>query len=321
MGIRHWLRKKRAEQAEDEQDGRAPSGSIISAIFGREAPTLHALGEFDQTTYPGELQDLLRRREDVAEELREMDLTTRQSRIDAIPRLHLMLRTYPHPLAYEVLIHAYVDAGRWDEARGAAFAARERRTQVSRSPYSEIRAEIDRLKEWTPEEVELLRQEREAAPAPAFSPARPVRAAEPAKPIAAAPPAEPVAVPAPEPVPAPAPVEPVSVPAPAPVAVPGPASPVAVAEPFRASEPARRAEPVDSADAAAAPHRIESEFVDPGEPADPAGLSESLTMGEPLDTDTPADGVVAAGGGGAAPRQGGSKGGKSRGRRGPRGRK
>lgn len=163
MGIRHWIRKKRAEQEEDGEDDRAPSGSIINAIFGREAPTLHALGEFDQSTYPGELQDLLRRREDVAEELREMDLTTRQARVEAIPRLQQMLRTYPHPLAYETLIHAYVDAGRWDEARGAAFAARERRTQVSRSPYSEIRSEIDRLKEWTPEEVELVRREREGA--------------------------------------------------------------------------------------------------------------------------------------------------------------
>lgn len=161
MGIRHWIRKRSAEQAEDGEDDNAPRGSIINAIFGREPPTLHALGEYDAETYPGELQDLLRRREDVAEELREMDLTTRQSRMDAVPRLKEMLRTYPHPLAYETLIHAYVDAGKWDEARGAAFAARERRTQVSRSPYSEIRCEIDRLKEWTPEEVDLLRQEQE----------------------------------------------------------------------------------------------------------------------------------------------------------------
>lgn len=156
-----------AEQAEDGDEDAPPSGSIINAIFGREPPTLHALGEYDQKTYPGELQDLLRRREDVAEELREMDLTTRQSRIDAIPRLQQMLRTYPHPLVYETLIHAYVDAARWDEARGAAFAARERRVQVSRSPYSEIRAEIDRLNEWSPDEIELLRQEREGGPAPA----------------------------------------------------------------------------------------------------------------------------------------------------------
>lgn len=193
MGIRHWLRKKRAEQADDGEEDRAPSGSIISAIFGREAPTLHALGEFDQTTYPGELQDLLRRREDVAEELREMDLTTRQARVDAIPRLQQMLRTYPHPLAYETLIHAYVDAGRWDEARGAAFAARERRTQVLRSPYSEIRAEVDRLKEWTPEEVELVRKEREGVVAP-VQPRKPAEAARAPEPPASVPEPAPVVV-------------------------------------------------------------------------------------------------------------------------------
>lgn len=182
MGIRHWIRKRLAEQATDGEDDGAPSGSIIDAIFGREPPTLHALGEYDQRTYPGELQDLLRRREDVAAELREMDLTTRQSRVDAIPRLQAMLRTYPHPLAYETLIHAYVDAGRWDEARGAAFAARERRTQVLRSPYSEIRAEVDRLKEWTPEEVELLRREREGAvpPVQPSPPPAPAPGAQPA---------------------------------------------------------------------------------------------------------------------------------------------
>lgn len=170
MGIRHWIRKRLAEQAEDGDDDVAPSGSIINSIFGREPPTLHALGEYDQRTYPGELQDLLRRREDVAEEIREMDLTTRQARVDAIPRLQQMLRTYPHPLAYETLIHAYVDAGRWDEARGAAFAARERRVQVIRSPYSEIRCEVDRLKEWSPDEIELLRQEREGTAVPAAPP-------------------------------------------------------------------------------------------------------------------------------------------------------
>jgi hypothetical protein len=177
MGIRHWIRKRLAEQAEDGDEGVAPSGSIINAIFGREPPTLHALGEYDQLTYPGELQDLLRRREDVAEELREMDLATRQARIAAIPRLQQMLRTYPHPLAYETLIHAYVDAARWDEARGAAFAARERRVQVKRSPYSEIRSEIDRLKEWSPDEIDILRAEREGTPAPSAEPVAPSAAA------------------------------------------------------------------------------------------------------------------------------------------------
>lgn len=334
MGIRHWLKKRLAEQNDDGGEGSAPSGSIISAIFGREAPTLHALGEFDQTTYPGELQDLLRRREDVAEELREMDLTTRQSRIDAIPRLHQMLRTYPHPLAYEVLIHAYVDAGRWDEARGAAFAARERRTQVSRSPYSEIRAEIDRLKEWTPEEVDLVRQEREGAPAPAFSPAMPTRAAEP---VAAAAPAQPVAVPAPEPVAPPAPVEPVSVPAPEPVAVPEPAAPVAVTEvePFRAPEPTVSAdarEPADSFEARAPADSFDAtksaDSFQAMEPAASFDETEPVEMTEPLDAGDEqsaeaaeqAGGTVTASGGGADPRPSGKKG-KSRGRRGPRKRK
>jgi hypothetical protein len=162
MGIRHWIRKRMAEDAEDGDES-PPHGSIINAIFGREPPTLHALGEYDQKTYPGELQELLRRRAEVANELMEMDLTSRTARIEAIPQLQLLLRTYPHPLAYETLINAYVDAARWDEARGAAFAARERRTQVARSPYLEIRCEIDRLNEWSPDEIELLRQEREGA--------------------------------------------------------------------------------------------------------------------------------------------------------------
>jgi hypothetical protein len=167
MGIRHWIRKRMAEEAEDGEDA-PPHGSIINAIFGREPPTLHALGEYDRETYPDELEELLRRRADVAHELMEMDLTSRKARVEAIPQLQALLRTYPHPLAYETLIHAYVDAGRWDEARGAAFAARERRTQVSRSPYVEIRCEIDRLNEWSPDEIDLMRAEREGT-APAAS--------------------------------------------------------------------------------------------------------------------------------------------------------
>jgi hypothetical protein len=159
MGIRHWLRKRLAEG--DTGEDVPPGQSIFAAIFGREAETPRSLGEFDCDSYPEELRQVLCRREEVAAELREMDLTTRQARIDAIPRLREMLRTYPHPLAYETLIQAYVDAGRWDEARGAAFAARERRSQVARSPYSEIRSETDRLTGWSPEEIEELRRERE----------------------------------------------------------------------------------------------------------------------------------------------------------------
>lgn len=165
MGIRDWLKKSTADEAENSD--RPPSTSIFHSIFGRDTPTPRALGEYDQHTYPGELQELLARRADAAQELMSMDLTDREERIAAIPRLRTLLRTYPHPLAYETLIHAYVDAGRWDEARGAAFAARERRVEVSRSPYSEIRSETDRLKEWSPDEIELLRQEREAKATPA----------------------------------------------------------------------------------------------------------------------------------------------------------
>lgn len=165
MGIRYWLKKRIGDAVDD--DGNLPVHlSILHSIFGRDEPTPRALGDHDQKTYPRELQELLRRRDDVAQALMEMDLTSRQERIAAIPRLRELLRTYPHPLAYETLINAYVDDGRWDEARGAAFAARERRVEVMRSPYSEIRAEVDRLNEWTPEEVDALRQEREARAAP-----------------------------------------------------------------------------------------------------------------------------------------------------------
>ena len=113
------------------------------------------------------MRDALCRREEVAEELREMDLYTREARNAAIPRLREMLRTYPHPLVYETMIQAYVEAERWDEARGAAFAARERRSQVARSPFSEIRSETARLTGWTPEEIEELRRERESGSAAA----------------------------------------------------------------------------------------------------------------------------------------------------------
>jgi hypothetical protein len=164
MGIRHWLRRRMGE--EDGGDG-APGGSIFAAIFGREGDTPRAMGEYDRDSYPADLREALARREDVAAELREMDLTTRKARIDAIPRFRELLGIYPHPLAYEALIQAYVDAERWDEARGAAFAARERRSQVSRSPFSEIRSETDRITGWTPDEIDELRREREEGATPA----------------------------------------------------------------------------------------------------------------------------------------------------------
>jgi hypothetical protein len=163
MGIRHWIRKRLAEDAEGSD--LPPGASIMDAIFGREAPTPRALGEYDAGSYPGELADLLRRRQDVSDEILEMGITTKDGRQAAIPRLQQLLRVYPHPLVYETLIHAYLDARRYDEARGVAFAAKERRWECAHSPYPEIQAETDRLEEWTPEEVDALRAEREGTAA------------------------------------------------------------------------------------------------------------------------------------------------------------
>jgi tetratricopeptide (TPR) repeat protein len=163
MAIRHWLRKALADSA---SDGDVPSeGRLLRSLFGRDAPQLHALGEYDAESYPEEMEQRLRRRQEVAERLIEMELTDRQRRIDAIPELKELLQKYPHPLAYETLIMAYLDAGKYDEARGVAFAARERRIECERSPHPEIRAETDRLREWSPDDVDAVRAEREGASA------------------------------------------------------------------------------------------------------------------------------------------------------------
>ncbi|HEU4560347.1 MAG TPA: hypothetical protein VFS20_21030 [Longimicrobium sp.] len=120
---------------------------------------MHALGEYTAATYPAVLADALRRRNAVAAELRAMDIGTDTGRRENLPRLVELLQTYPHPLAYEALILAYVDQRRWDEAKGVAFAARERRWEVEHSPWPEIRSEIDRLRAWSPDDVEELRRE------------------------------------------------------------------------------------------------------------------------------------------------------------------
>lgn len=133
----------------------------MDSLLGRDEPRTRALGEYDAGTFPADLADLLRRREEVAAQLRRVDVADRQARIAAIPRLQKLLRTYPHPLAYELLIHAYVDAGRFDEAKGVAFAARERRAECARSAYPEIRVETERLREWTSEEIDEMREEQE----------------------------------------------------------------------------------------------------------------------------------------------------------------
>lgn len=174
MGIRQWLRTRLLERYEGRE---LPPGA--SLVVGKRAPTPHALGEYDAKTYPSSLAEQLRRREEVAEELVAMDVTTADARVASIPRLLELLRRYPHPLAYEMLLVAYVDAGRWEEARGVAFAARERRIECSYSPHPEVRAEISRLREWTDADIEALRQER-MPPPPAAAPAEAAIAPRPA---------------------------------------------------------------------------------------------------------------------------------------------
>lgn len=160
MGIRQWFRQ---HLLGDEADGEdvPPGRSLFRTLIGREEERVHSLGEYRADTYPKELSELLRRRAQVSEELLRIDITDPEARRASIPRLQELLRMYPHPLAYETLIHAYVDMGRYDEAKGVAFAARERRNECARSPHPEIQAETERLREWTSEEVDALRMERE----------------------------------------------------------------------------------------------------------------------------------------------------------------
>lgn len=167
MSIREWL-KRRITDSAGRGDG--TDSFLNRLVFGKETAQQRSLGEFDKRSYPPELVDLLRRRAEVTDEVMEMDFTTAQARREAIPRLQQLLHKYPHPVLYEALIHAYADSGRWDEARGVAYAARERRLECSRSPYPEIRSEIDRLKEWSPADVDEMRQEREGGEPPSPRP-------------------------------------------------------------------------------------------------------------------------------------------------------
>lgn len=157
MGLREWIRARMAETA-DEGDS-APVAALVYSVVGKDEQPVHALGEYTAATYPGALADALRRRNDVAAELRGMDLGSEAGRREHLPRMVELLKTYPHPLAYEALIMAFVEQRRWDDAKGVAFAARERRWEVEHSPWPEIRSEIDRLRAWSPEDVEELRRE------------------------------------------------------------------------------------------------------------------------------------------------------------------
>ena len=162
MGIVDWVREKVLNRVLGGQAGQIPSRALRDAAMGRQDASTRSLGEYDAKSYPSDLQELLRRRGEVADELLGIDVASSEARKGAIEPLKLLLRRYPHPLAYEMLIQAYMDAGRWDEARGVAYAARERRIECERSPYPEIRGEVDRLAEWSPAEVDAVRAEREA---------------------------------------------------------------------------------------------------------------------------------------------------------------
>jgi hypothetical protein len=136
MGIRNWMGRGEREE-------------------------VGALGDYDAATYPRDLVELLGRRQEVADALLRIDSSDPAARMEAIPQLRTLLRTYPHPLAYELLLHAYLDAGRFDEARGVAFAAQARRKECEASEHPEIQEEIRHLSEWSPEEIDRLRVERE----------------------------------------------------------------------------------------------------------------------------------------------------------------
>ncbi len=158
MGLRDWIRRRFRSRDENA----VPASALARAALTRDKAPQRSLGEYDSTSYPKDVADLLRRREEVASELLAMDVTDPALRRGLVPRLQGLLRIYPHPLVYESLIHVYVAEERWDEAKGVAFAAKERRVECLRSPYPEIRAETEHLAEWTPAEVDRLREERGA---------------------------------------------------------------------------------------------------------------------------------------------------------------
>ena len=161
MGIRHWL--KRQMVGDHSGEDVPPGTSLMDTLLGRTQERSRSLGEYDSASYPKELRDTLDRRQEVADRVLALEITDPDARVEAIPTLRKLLRTYPHPLVYETLIHAYVDAGRFDEAKGLAFAARARREECLKSPHPEIRSEVDHLEVWSPDDVEAIREEREKA--------------------------------------------------------------------------------------------------------------------------------------------------------------
>jgi hypothetical protein len=161
MGLREWMQRRMASY-----DGRADlpaHAAFMHAWFTEDRPRRPAI-QTERIPPPPEVVEQLRRREEVTAELLQLDLSTADGRRESLPRLQELLRRYPHPVLYDALILAYADAGRWDEARGVAFAARDRRRACERSPHPEIQMETERLRDWTSEDVEELRLERAPEP-------------------------------------------------------------------------------------------------------------------------------------------------------------
>jgi hypothetical protein len=159
MGLRQWF-KERMLGDETSGDDVPPGSSLMNTLMGKDGERRRALGEYDSTSYPADLRELLTRREEVAQELLRIEITDPAVRSASIPKFRELLRKYPHPLVYETLIHACLDNDRFDEAKGVAFAARQRRLECERSEYPEIRAETDSLREWSTEEIDEMEKER-----------------------------------------------------------------------------------------------------------------------------------------------------------------
>jgi hypothetical protein len=154
MGLRRWIRERKGGRAHEPQD----EASFLESLLGARDERIRSLGEYDQESYPPDLLALMKRRQAVADRLLEIDIADPEARIAAVPQLKQMLHTYPHPLVYELLILAFLDQGRYDEAKGVALAAHNRRDECARSPYPEIRGEIEHLRDWNPDEVERMRE-------------------------------------------------------------------------------------------------------------------------------------------------------------------
>jgi hypothetical protein len=159
MSLRSWFREKMLGD-EPHGDDVPPNSVLMSALLGRETERGRSLGEYDASNYPPELREQLERREEVMQELLRLEITSAKGRIAAIPKLKELLRKYPHPLAYETLINAYIDSGRFDEAKGIAFAAKQRRAECAISQYPEIRSETDSLREWSSADIDDYAQDK-----------------------------------------------------------------------------------------------------------------------------------------------------------------